>query len=148
MRNQTPKSYLVGRGVKTLADGGKIRIKVIGPRRQFVVTNICGAGTGANLYIAGPDQVPALVALPQLPITLETDSEFWLVNDSTLCGSTSATITYVVGELFNIGFGSGGNVPKGGAGNAGSDAGSSGGAGGLDGGEYNPPGSGRGRFAP
>src|ERR1051326_9162868 len=103
----TQKSNLTGKGVRTIANGEIVRIRVVGPRKQFVVTNLQAAGSGSNLYITGPDEVPALVALPQLPISLETDSEFRLRNDS------GVTITYVVGELFNIGLGFGSNSSKG-----------------------------------
>ena len=108
------KSNLSGRGVKTIANGDTLRIAVAGlDRKQFVVTNLNATG-GGNLYVAGPDQVPALVALPQLPITLETDSEFWLVNTS------GVSISYVVGELFNIGFSQGGgSIRPGGSGGSG-----------------------------
>jgi len=108
------KSHLSGKGVKTIVNGDSVRLFVTGEdRKQFVVTNLNASG-GGNLYVGGPDQVPALVALPQLPITLETDSEFWLVNTS------GFTITYVVGELFNIGFSQGGgSISPGGSGGSG-----------------------------
>src|SRR5713101_1078198 len=116
------KSLIVGRGVKTIADGAVERIYVTGERKQFVVTNLTA---GSNLYVTGPDEVPALVAIPNLPITLETDSEFKIKNIS------GFTITYVVGELFLVDFRQGGGGSRGqasgsGAGSAGSGGNSTG----------------------
>ncbi len=107
----TTKSYLAGKGVRTIVTGDiKVIQRISDQRKQMVVTNITA---GANLYVTGPDEVPALVALPNLPLSIEMDGEFRIRNDS------GVTITYVVGELFNVAINQAGIPRVGGGGGAG-----------------------------
>jgi len=137
--NNRPSTRIQGQfaDVQTLAAGSRINVENKDrsqEMRQFVVSNLEAAGSGLILYVASMDAKLAVPVFPQNSITLETDSVFTLVNlPLKIDGSASATIHYVVGQLFlRLGQGPSGFDSSGG----GAGSGGGGGGGGFSGPSY------------
>jgi hypothetical protein len=87
-------SKIKGRGIVTIAAGESYKVTVTGGRKMVVVTSLAALSTEIKLFICdGEQSSEAIGCPPQLPIAVETDSEFFLKNTNT------SSVTAVIGEV-------------------------------------------------
>jgi len=85
-----------GSGHLEIANNTQRRYGRTGARRQFVIANTSAIADNRTLFVGGSDGAKAIPVFGKNIITIETDSEFYIINDS------GAAVTYTVAEVFGI----------------------------------------------